>query len=104
MRAVDVLGRAASLMEERGQQYDKPEGERSMASCVAAFNAITGHTLTESDGWLIMALLKMVRQWQNPEKVHVDSLLDGVAYMALLAESRMCSPQTLSGTVDFGME
>ena len=102
MKAVDILTHASLLMEERGRQYDKPEGERSMASCVDAFNAITGHALTESDGWLIMALLKMVRQWQNPEKVHVDSLLDGVAYMALLAESRMCSTQ--SGTVDFGME
>ena len=101
MNAEKILGQAAELMAERGRQYDKPEGERSMAACIAAFNAITGRSLTESEGWLIMSLLKMVRQWQNPNKVHIDSLLDGVAYMALLAESCMCS--TPSGITDSGM-
>lgn len=100
MNAAKILSQASELMAERGKQYDKPEGERSMAACVSAFNAITGRALTESEGWLIMALLKMVRQWQNPDKVHTDSLLDGVAYMALLAESRMCS--TPSGITDSG--
>jgi hypothetical protein len=99
--AADFLGSAAAVMQERGKQYDQPEGERSMGKVVAAFNAITGHTLTESEGWLIICLLKMVRQWQNPDKAHEDSLLDGVAYAALLAESVMCSSMsTPSGIMD----
>lgn len=80
---------ASRTMIERGEQYDKSTGERSMAACVAAFNAVTGKDLSESEGWLIMLLLKMVRQWQNPAVPHEDSLMDGVAYASLLAESYM---------------
>lgn len=96
MRAPDLLRKASDLMDERGKQYDKPEGERSMAGVMQAFNAITGRDLTEQDGWLIMLLLKMKRQWQNPSKPHQDSLEDAIAYAALLGESYMCS--TPSGT------
>lgn len=73
-------------MEERGKQYDKPEGERSMGKTVQVFNIITGHDLTEADGWLLMQILKDVRQWQTPN-YHEDSALDCVAYSALKAES-----------------
>ena len=96
MTAVDLLLRASDLMAERRKQYDKPEGERSMAGVMQAFNAITGRDLTEQDGWLIMLLLKMKRQWQNPNKAHRDSLEDAIAYAALLGESYVCS--TPSGT------
>lgn len=58
-----------------------------MGKTVSAFNAITGHNITESDGWLLMETLKNVRQWQTPNKAHKDSLLDCVAYAALKAES-----------------
>ena len=102
MKASDILAEAARIMDERGKQYDQPDGERSMARVITAFNAITGHSLTEHEGWLIMSILKMVRQWQNPNTVHADSLLDNVAYAALLAESYMCSTQ--SGTTDSGTE
>lgn len=86
MKAPDFLQRAQDLMIERGKQYDKPEGERSMASTVTAFNAITGRDLTESEGWLLMLLLKQVRQWQRAS-FHRDSAEDAVSYAALLAES-----------------
>ncbi len=88
MRAPDLLNKAASIMEERGRQYDKPEGERSMGRAVQAFNIITGHTLRESDGWLLLQLLKDVRDQQRPA-AHVDSLEDCIAYSALKAEARM---------------
>lgn len=84
--AHDYLTQAADLMVQRGKQYDKPSGERSMGKTVAAFNAITGRDLSESEGWLLMLLLKQVRQWQTPE-FHRDSAEDSVAYAALLAES-----------------
>jgi hypothetical protein len=55
---------------------------------VRAFNAVTGHTLTEAEGWMLMALLKMVRDQQR-DKPHQDSCEDMVAYAALYGESRL---------------
>lgn len=84
--AVDFLAQASSLLAERGKTYDQPSGERAMARTVAAFNAVTGQSMTEAQAWLFMLLLKQVRQWQKPA-YHQDSAEDGVAYAALLAES-----------------
>ena len=89
MKATDVLEKAAKHMRDRAATYDKPEGERSMAKTVAAFNAITGKSLSVAEGWLFMAVLKQVRAFQNPAKPHQDSLEDGVAYAALLAEEML---------------
>ncbi|EOZ4999735.1 hypothetical protein ACQRUU_005498 [Pseudomonas aeruginosa] len=86
MRADEYLSKALALMVERGKQYDKPEGERSMGKAVSAFNAITGHSIRESEGWLLLQILKDVRQRQNPS-FHPDSAEDCVAYAALKAES-----------------
>src|SRR5574343_1260067 len=86
LSAPDFLKRAADLMVERGKQYDSPDGERSMERTVTAFNAITGHKLTEAEGWLLMQCLKDVRQWQRTE-YHPDSAEDGIAYAALKAEA-----------------
>lgn len=85
--AITFLEKASSLMRERGQQYDKPQGERSMGVTINAFNIITGRDLKESEGWLLMQLLKDVRQWQNPDKYHADSAEDCIAYAALKAEA-----------------
>lgn len=86
MRADEYLGKAQTLMIERGKQYGKPEGERSMGKAVMAFNAITGRNIRESEGWLLLQILKDVRQWQNPA-FHADSAEDCVAYAALKAEA-----------------
>lgn len=87
--ASDFLEVANQTMHERGKTYDNHESadkERSMGRTIAAFNSITGYDLTESDGWLIMLLLKQVRQ-RSSTGYHEDSALDSVAYAALLAES-----------------
>lgn len=89
MKATDVLEKAAKHMRDRAATYDKPDGERSMAKTVAAFNAIAGKSLSVAEGWLFMAVLKQVRVFQNPAKPHQDSLEDGVAYAALLAEEML---------------
>lgn len=86
--APDLLAAAADHMLARAATYDKPEGERSMAQTVAAFNAITGHKLTESEGWLLMAVLKMVRA-QTRSEPHRDSIEDLIAYGALFGEARL---------------
>lgn len=87
MKSTEFLQAAIDTQAERGKQYDSPEGERSMGRTVAAFNAITGRDLTEAEGWLLLQVLKDVRQWQNPDKYHHDSALDGVAYASLKAEA-----------------
>jgi hypothetical protein len=87
--ADELLGSAASIMQERANQYDKPSGERSMAKTVAAFNAITGRDLSEQEGWEFMMVLKSVRFFSNTTAPHRDSLEDAIAYSALLAESAL---------------
>lgn len=86
--APDLLDAAAGHMRDRAATYDKPEGERSMGKTVEAFNAITGRDLRESEGWLLLALLKMVRSEQR-EAPHRDSLEDLIAYSALFGEARV---------------
>lgn len=86
-KASELLGRAAMHMHERASTYDEPQGERSMGKTVAAFNAITGRELAESEGWLFMSLLKAVRA-QTRSAPHQDSLEDMIAYTALFAEAR----------------
>jgi hypothetical protein len=85
MNAAEILNAAAGHMQDRAATYDKPEGERSMAGTVEAFKAITGHDLTEEQGWLFMALLKAVRSQQGAFRA--DSYEDGAAYFALAGEA-----------------
>lgn len=84
--AAEFLQVAADTMNLRGKTYDQPTGERSMGKAVSMFNICTGHALSESEGWLLLQLLKDVRQWSRAE-YHADSALDCVAYAALKAEA-----------------
>jgi hypothetical protein len=86
-KASELLGRAATLMHERGQTYDELEGERSMGKIVVAFNAITGRDLTESEGCMFMQQVKLVRLFTRSD-YHADSAEDNIAYAALLAEAK----------------
>ena len=90
MKAPEILTRSAEIMAERAKQYDSPQGERSMGKAVAAFNAVTGQSLSEANGWLLMSLLKMVRD-NTTDKPHEDSINDLVAYGALYGEARLAS-------------
>lgn len=83
-----LLSNTLNLLSERGKQYDSPKGERSMGRTVAAFNAITGRELTEAEGMLLLAILKMVRDRQRTIP-HQDSCEDLIAYSALYAEARL---------------
>lgn len=76
---------ALGHMVDRASTYDAPAGERSMTKTVAAFNTITGHSLTEEQGWLFMEVLKIVRSQQGEFKQ--DNYEDAVAYAALRGEA-----------------
>ena len=86
--ALELLSKAAGHMQARAATYDRPDGERSMGATVTAFNAVTGLSLTEAQGWLMMSILKMVRDNQRPS-AHVDSCEDLVAYASLYGEARL---------------
>lgn len=84
--ASDIADAALKHIRERASTYDQQTGERSASKTAQAFNAITGKDITESEVWLILQLLKDVRQWSR-EEYHQDSAEDCIAYAALKAES-----------------
>lgn len=114
---------ALKLLEDRGSDYDRKAGERSMLRTVIAFNIITGKmpdsmlnilvkdmdTMTvmssimdEAEGWLFMQILKDVRQWTT-NTFQQDSGEDCVAY-ALLKTASLSEKEgridNLTGTTD----
>ena len=87
VQANEVVSAALKHMEDRASTYDNAGGERSIGKTVAAFNAITGDGLvdTEERGWLFMLLLKAVRSQQGDFKL--DNYEDLAAYAGLMGES-----------------
>ena len=79
-----VFDDAKDTIISRGNERDQPDGERTIPRCVTAFNAITGHELSNTDGWLFMEILKKCRSVQGAYKY--DDYRDGVGYAALRAE------------------
>lgn len=86
MDATEILHSAIVCITDRGAQRDQPNGERSMGRAVGAFNALTGHQLTERDGWLFMVALKAARAATIGGRHNADDYVDGAAYMALAGE------------------
>jgi hypothetical protein len=82
--ANEFLEDAVKQMANRATLRDQPQGERSIATTVRAFNALTGHNLSEAEGWEFMILLKMVRGRQG--KFSKDDYTDMAAYAGLLGE------------------
>lgn len=86
LNAPSVLEKAAAHMKDREKTYDSPGGERSMQKAVDMFNALLGgdRVLTTEQGWLFMAILKIVRTQQGAFRA--DNYEDLAAYAALAAE------------------
>ena len=83
-RADEILAAGAKHLADRAATRDQPEGERSMARAVAAFNAMYGKGLTVEQGGQFMVLLKMARSAAGA--FNLDDYEDGAAYFALAAE------------------
>lgn len=83
--AVGILDEAAGAIRQRAASRDLPQGERSMARTVAAFNAMTGRNLTETEGWLFMVQLKAARATAGA--FNRDDYVDMAGYAALAGES-----------------
>jgi hypothetical protein len=89
-----VFDDAKATIIQRGEERDQSDGERTIPRCVTAFNAITGHTLSNEDGWLFMEVLKKCRSVQG--KYKYDDFRDGLGYAALRAEeARMTEEKRL---------
>lgn len=88
--APEILRHAAEIIDQRGQQRDSPKGERSMARAVKIFESLTDCRMTEAEGWLFMAALKLARMryGYNP-----DDTFDAAAYLALRLESLNRRPE-----------
>lgn len=82
------LTNGALILQDRGKTYDKDDKqeERSMEKIIRIFNVITGHDLTETEGWMFMACVKQIRAFAK-KGYHEDSWQDFVNYAALGAES-----------------
>ena len=87
MQASQILEQGKTILDQRGQEYDKATGERSMARIVAVFNAHHDTQLTEEQGWHFMQIVKDVRFFTK-DAYHHDSVVDGVNYLALRGECR----------------
>ena len=84
--ANQIADAALTHIKDRASTYDSPEGERSALKTARAFQAITGKHLTEAEVFLILQILKDVRQWQKHD-YHQDSAEDAIAYAVLKAEA-----------------
>lgn len=87
VKAYEFLEQGANEMRKRKEVYDPDkdsDGERSMAKTVEVFNALTGHELSEEQGWMFMVCLKMVRSQSG--QYQADDYVDGAAYVGLAGE------------------
>jgi len=85
--SAEFLTACAHVQLERAKQYDASgTGERSFEAAAEAFNCVTGKNLRGSDVCLILEMVKLVRQYSDPARLHDDSVLDKVSYSALWAE------------------
>lgn len=84
--ADEILQIAEETITQRGVMYDSTgqQQERSMGKVVTMFNALTGHELTNEQGWKFMCLLKLARSEQG--EFSLDSFIDLAAYAALAGE------------------
>lgn len=80
---VDILQLAQRCVGDRAAERDT-DAERSMKTCVDAFNAMYGTELTEEQGWMFMVFLKASRAKGGGFKL--DDYVDMAAYAGLAGE------------------
>lgn len=94
LNAAHFLEAGLQHMKDRAKTYDKNgNGERSMAKTTAMFNELTDRDLSETEGWLFMCCLKMVRSTQGDFKA--DNFEDLAAYAGLAGEAASAMGTTI---------
>lgn len=96
----DRLGRAKSrartllaLLRNYGTEIDPKRVIEPLEGILVLLDCVGDTELSESEGWLLMQCLKMVRDRSRKEP-HVDSIEDGVSYSALYGEARLREVQS----------
>lgn len=84
MNATDFLKKSLETLEAKAKMRDQPNGERNMLKTVNLFNTLTGRSLSESDGWMFMILLKITRMQTG--SFNEDDYVDLSCYSSLLGE------------------
>lgn len=87
LHANEILTTASETISQRGKTYDKKGEERSFQQIATVFNSVNNRNLNllGSDVALLLVCLKLVRQSTSPD-FHLDSAIDGTAFMALYGE------------------
>lgn len=85
MKAHEFLEQGADALADRAAERDAPNGERSMAGAVRAFNGLYSLSLTEEQGWAFMVLLKLSRASQGAFRS--DDYVDAGAYCGIMGET-----------------
>lgn len=78
-----IIQHAGAAMRSRAAERDQA-AERSMARTVAIYNAMTGASMSELDGWRFMLSLKLARSAHGA--CRLDDYVDLAAYAALAGE------------------
>lgn len=86
LHAENYLRRSIYALNQRARDYDSLGGEKSIGKTIELFNKLTGNNLSDSQGWLFMVCLKLVRSQQGT--FHMDNFVDLAAYAALYGESQ----------------
>ncbi len=84
--ASEILREVSNLIKSRAVDRDVDQ-ERSMAVTVELFFKLTGIQVSEYNGWLFMACLKLARNRVGTGVFNRDHLMDAMAYLALALES-----------------
>ena len=83
--ARSILKDASDAVQARAILRDI-DTEKSMGRATRIFNSIAdSHVMSEVDGWMFMAVLKIARAQQG--KFHLDDYIDAAAYIALAGEA-----------------
>jgi len=84
MDACEILHAASECIGDRAKDRDLPDGERTMRRIVGTFEQLTSIRITETQGWLFMAIVKLARATAGRHRL--DDFIDGASYMALAGE------------------
>lgn len=88
-QATDLLGKANSLLQERGDQYDRESQGDTFAPVASAMLQLSRGriNLQPKDVAMLLALVKITRSYSatSPETI-LDSYADGLAYLAKAGE------------------
>lgn len=84
--ASEILREVANLIKSRAVDRDVDQ-ERSMSVTVELFFKLTGIQVSEYNGWLFMACLKLARNRVGTGTFNRDHMIDAMAYLALALET-----------------